>query len=117
MKWQYEQRLPTLQMVARSHGYALGVHGSGERDLDLIAAPWVADASAPDVLVEALRAAIDGFIIHDQDAEAGDYTRRNPHPKPHGRLAWAIHLHDPGGRLYIDLSVMPLMAGSTTKSE
>jgi hypothetical protein len=108
MKRAYKQRLPILRAVARSHGYALGLHGSGERDLDLIAAPWVESASPGAVLVEALRASIDGFIIHNPNAEVGDYTRRNPHPKPHGRMAWAIHLHDPQGRLYIDVSVMPL---------
>jgi len=107
MKTPYAERLPILRSVAREHGYALALHGSGERDLDLIAVPWTATASRATVLVEALRVSIDGFIIHDDAACSHDFTRRNPEPKPHGRLAWAIHLHDPGGRLYVDLSVMP----------
>lgn len=109
MKEQYAQRLPILRETARKHGYALGLHGSGERDLDLIAAPWVENASPPDVLIEALRACIDGYIINVDDDDPGDYTRRNPEPKPHGRLAWAIHLHCPCGRLYLDVSVMPML--------
>lgn len=94
MKEPYAQRLPILRKVAREHGYALGLHGSGERDLDLIAVPWVEDASEAEVLVEALRSSIDGVAA-------------GPYAKPHGRRAWLIYLHLEGSRLYVDLSVMP----------
>jgi hypothetical protein len=98
VKEAYAERLPILRATARQHGYALGLHGSGERDLDLIAVPWIDEPSSPEILVEALRGSIDGFMV-----------RHEPHPKPHGRLTWAIHLHDPCGRLYVDLSVMPVL--------
>lgn len=94
MKEPYAQRLPVLREAAKAHGYALAFHGSGERDLDLIAAPWVEEASEAEVLIEALRASIDGVA-------AGPYI------KPHGRRAWLIYLHLEGSRLYVDLSVMP----------
>ncbi len=116
MKKTYAACLPDLRRIAREHGYALGLHGSGERDLDLIAVPWIEDAIPPENLVEKLRAVIGGFIINVEDADRGDYTRRNPQPKPHGRLAWAIRFDDPEGRLYIDLSIMPLAPLSVSPS-
>lgn len=42
-----EPELPPVEPIrvaAREVGYAIGVHGSQERDLDLIAAPWTDDA-------------------------------------------------------------------------
>jgi hypothetical protein len=103
MKEPYERLLPLLRQVAREHGYALGFHGSGERDCDLIAAPWVEEASDAEVLIEALRVAMDGHILRNEGATP-TYTQ-----KPHGRRAWAIvPLKDnTDGRLYFDISVMP----------
>lgn len=100
---EYRRLLPALRDAARLHGYALAVHGSEVRDFDLIAAPWVVDAAPPAVLAEALREAIDGFILE------GTYAGRDfaaPAQRPHGRQAWSIRLSGRGER-YIDLSVMP----------
>lgn len=94
-------------------GYALAVHGSMQRDFDLLAVPWIEDAADAETLVEAIREICGGFIIDDGtegarwDAEQGKFVAaeiRNPEAKPHGRLAWNIHL---GGQPMIDLSVMP----------
>jgi len=84
---------------ARELGYALTLHGSLARDLDVVAIPWTDEAVSAAALVEALRAKIDGFIVDDPRAK-----EKNPAPKPHGRLGWAIHLMEGG---YVDLSVMP----------
>lgn len=91
--------------AAREHGYAIAIHGSLRRDIDLIAAPWVEDASPAEVLVEAVRQAVHGFIVDADLPESGARVERNPEQKPHGRLAWAIHLVGYG--TWIDLSVMP----------
>lgn len=111
-RFEYERLITPLRAVARKHGYALAVHGSLARDIDLIAVPWrphdVSDATA---LVEAIRAEAEdltgrlAFWLNDEQADPCDYTRRNPEPKPHGRLGWSIHLAGTG--VYIDLSVMP----------
>jgi|SRR6185312_8922831 len=92
--------LPLLKEVARRHGYALAVHGSMARDLDLIACPWTAEATDAPTLVEALRVAFNGFIRDERHAD------HNPCWKEHGRLAWSIYFREEGGP-YIDLSVMP----------
>ena len=107
VKPRYAAILPNLRAVARAHGYALALHGSAVRDLDLIAVPWTEPAADADVLVEALRAAVNGVIHQDMHAQIGDWTRRNPQYKAHGRLAWSIHL-DAQTSDYIDLSVLPL---------
>ena len=101
------ETVATVRAAARALGYALGEHGSRERDLDLIAVPWVEDAAPPESLVEAIRAAVGGVIITDPTAPPEDYTRRNPERKPHGRLAWSIHAAVGVRHGYIDLSVMP----------
>lgn len=85
-----------LAREAKEKGYALALHGSMGRDLDVIACPWTDEAVPAEDLVEALRSAIDGFL------SAGDV---NPTLKPHGRRGWSLHLV--GSGTYIDLSVMP----------
>lgn len=90
--------MPSLREAARSHGYALGLHGSMIRDCDLIAAPWTDDASEPEALIEALRQAVDGTL------DAPHPRGPQPSEKPHGRRAWSIYM---GNHLYLDVSVMP----------
>jgi hypothetical protein len=88
----YLWTLPGLVEVARSCGYALAVHGSMKRDLDLVAIPWTDRAVSAEQLVEALR------------SQAGGAVPNGPTEKPHGRRAWSILL---GGGPYLDVSVMP----------
>ena len=109
----YTDALVLARAAAREHGYALAVHGSQMRDLDLIAVPWVGEASEAEVLAEAIRAAV-----------GGAFGTGDPSTRPHGRLTWSIHLSHPGSLAdamaafkvpshpYIDLSVTPLGAGA-----
>lgn len=96
--------LPRVVKIAKDHGYTLAVHGSLARDYDLIAVAWTHAARPPEELVQAFIDATGGFTINDVHANPYDFTKRCPEPKPHGRLAWSIHL---GGGPYIDLSVIP----------
>ena len=111
----YTDALVLARATARTHGYALAVHGSQMRDFDLIAVPWVEEASAPEMLVEAIRKAVNGTYSAGSQAGNDIITKQ-----PHGRLTWAIHLEgvDRGlkdalvaGKVpfhpYLDLSVMP----------
>ena len=106
---QYDLLIGPLREVAREHGYALTVHGTLKRDIDLVAVPWVNTPSDPKVLSEAIRqraALINpigvAFII---PAENDDYHKNGcPGLKPHGRLCWVYQL---GGGPAIDLSVIP----------
>lgn len=110
----YVWLIPYLTEVARECGYALGVHGSLHRDLDLLAMPWTDEAKSPAELIEIMRQRVGGIVHADgtpagrYDPEKGEFVAaviENPSRKPHGRLAWNIHL-DAG--LFLDISVMPL---------
>lgn len=94
---------PFLCEVARAHGYALAVHGSVVNDFDLIAAPWVDNASSVEELIRALVEQVSestGYSIRMK--ETLDYASTD---KPHGRRSFSIPI-DCGSR--IDISVMPL---------
>jgi hypothetical protein len=101
----YDALLPVIRETAKDHGYAIGLHGSMVRDLDLIAVPWATTVSHADVLAEAIREVLNGVIINDSHADLYDETKRNPVNRPHGRQVWAIQI---GGGRYVDLSVMPI---------
>ncbi len=84
---------PELAEIARSHGYALAVHGSLARDLDLIAIPWVDNPGTP----EAVIAEITTTFAAREIGEVGK--------KPHGRLAYTLSIGF--GHCAIDLQFMP----------
>lgn len=99
---------PMLLQVAQDHGYALAVHGSLHRDFDLIAIPWVKEASEPLALIQAFKEATRAVTHHEMaDKEFPDC---NPTKKPHGRVAYSLHVTNHGmyGG-YLDISVMPLI--------
>ncbi len=90
-----EPALPPIDRIrelAREKGYGLGVHGSLERDLDLIAVPWVEDAARPGELASHIAAGLPGRIIVSF------------HDAPHGRVGFNIK--PDGWFKMIDLSVM-----------
>lgn len=98
--WEYPA-LPDIELiraVAKRIGYAIGVHGSLERDLDLIAAPWSAEAAKLNYR-EVMNYIADGLGAKLIEVEA----------KPLGRRACTIQL--PGYYKPIDMSVMPFKIG------
>lgn len=83
--------------VARSHGYALAIHGSVSRDLDLIAVPWIDNADSVIALIAGLAKRVG--ICSDSESIKID----GPEDKPCGRQAWKLQI-DHG--LSIDLSII-----------
>lgn len=100
----YCRIIDAVRAAAERCGYAIAVHGSVARDIDLIAAPWTDSAVSAGELALCIAGVSSGFI-DAEDAKA-------PIRKPHGRLCWRIHL---GGGPYIDLSVMPRASDSYAK--
>ena len=92
-----EDLLPPMRLAARGAGYAIAVHGSLQRDIDLVAIPWTTDAQAADELVERLNGVIAGVL--GRACQLGEWSE-----KPHGRRALTIITP---GDAEIDLSVMP----------
>jgi len=88
----YVGLLKEITVTAKRCGYAIGLHGSLSRDMDIIACPWVESAVEPSRLVKALAKAVGGKV-------GGASSDR-----PHGRKSWTIMLT---AHAYIDVSVMP----------
>ena len=60
-------RLPSIRTVARVLGFAIGVHGSLRRDLDLIAVPWREGHATKDALAKAIQYAACGLVEKRED--------------------------------------------------
>lgn len=105
----FDEVIDPLRACARELGYAITVHGSLARDIDLVAIPWTWTAAPAKELAEAVRLKAEEVmaIAFMNPVEAEDEFHQNgcPRMKAHGRLVWSYHL---GGGPYIDLSVMPI---------
>lgn len=112
--WRSAHRVANIieaaRIAGRKHGYAIGVHGSLLRDVDLVACPWTDAAADPETLARAVAAELNGG---DSDRKTWRYHLAGEGSlKPHGRMAYVIHFW-PGqdfGPTYIDLSVMARQA-------
>lgn len=100
----YMSVLDKIKEAARSCGYAIGVHGSLRRDLDLIAVPWVDECKDKEILVREIHKAACGL-------ESASYSWEK---KPNGRMAtcfpvcWTWHEKEPIlSNGHIDLSITP----------
>jgi len=103
LKRLYLSIIPTIREVARKSGYAVGVHGSLTRDLDLIAVPWIEDCVEPEALAHRIETAICKHP-HENEYYYKEITN-NVTKKPHGRITFAIYV---GVYAYIDLSVIKI---------
>lgn len=94
-----------MKEIARSCGYNLLLHGSMSRDLDLVAIPWIEQASSHQDLLDQLCKGM-GFKL---DGQAWYNTKEE---KPHNRLSYVImtsEWEDDGEKSkssYIDISIM-----------
>lgn len=92
----YARVFTMARCLAWAEGYALMMHGSFTRDLDLLAAPWTEAACDPEKLVARI-----------SDATGLKPTGHPPGIKPHGRLAWTLLFPAFADPRFVDLSVMP----------
>ena len=101
----YVSRLNAIREAARECGYAIGVHGSLRRDMDLIAVPWVDEHTDADTLARAIHRAACGL----------EQTSYPWGKKPCGRIAVSFPVcwtadsmgYDTPNLGHIDLSVAP----------
>lgn len=93
----YPQVKAVLPALSKRSGYALAVHGSEKRDLDIVAVPWTEECISPEELADLIVQRVGLFV---------DFCHRKKDfdIKPHGRIAYFILL--PNG-CSIDLSIMP----------
>ena len=93
-----EDAFRAAQNAVRNQGYAVALHGSQIKDLDLIAVPWQETALTAQDVAALIAAAIPGFI-----------EKGSPEAMPNGRLSFTIrpNWHYGFDHWWIDLAVMP----------
>jgi hypothetical protein len=94
-----------IRKLARQVGYAIGEHGTKERDLDLIAVPWTEDAVDIETFLQHL---CENLVYQGKRAQV--MAREE---KPLGRYAVNIDLF--GYFKLIDLSICPRIKESENK--
>lgn len=92
----YGRAYTMIRKLAWEEGYAIGLHGSFTRDLDLIAVPWTEKPCEPEHLVRRILAAT-GLTSMPS----------NPGTKPQGRLVWTLLFPGFDDPRFVDLSIMP----------
>ena len=100
-----ECKLPDIELIrklAKEVGYAVGVHGTQERDLDIIAAPWTDDAVNSWELMQHIAKGLNAHII--------DKER-----KPLGRHAATIQID--GWYKPLDISICPILSDPVQVSQ
>jgi len=105
-----------MKVKAREYGYNLVIHGSLNRDMDLILIPWEKKTRSVNNLMKEFCRMLDGRE-----------TKRTIKPKPHGRVTRIINIHRGGyvgpfdgkkgfheykedPQYYLDISIMPTTA-------
>lgn len=91
----YVTLYPGLCDVARSHGYALAIHGSLITDMDCVAVAWTNEISSKSILAENLKWYLSMLFPES--------TMSEPEQKPYGRVAY---LFDLGNGAQLDLSIV-----------
>jgi hypothetical protein len=98
-----------LKEIALKYGYNLVLHGSLNRDLDVIACPWAPELGSHDEMVEEFATALGGRILLS-DHNLGNLKHDITY---HGRMRYVINLNRGGKetdykdpQYYIDISVM-----------
>lgn len=109
----YAVCLSGMQTIAKDLGYNLIVHGSMNRDMDLVAIPWTDNPSSHEILLHSLCEYL-GVPIEEK-------TKSNLKPfmfsvLPGGRYSYVINLNRGGkfngyldAEYYLDISITPLI--------
>lgn len=98
-----DPKLPPIDRIralAKEVGYAIGVHGSQQRDFDVIAAPWTDSAIGNHALLQHIAA---GLTTENGPAHIISTER-----KPLGRYAATIQMD--GWYKQLDISIFPVAA-------
>lgn len=89
----YAAMYPELAEIARLHGYALAIHGSLQRDFDIIAIPWVLHPDTPKNVISAITKKFDIVVIGE------------PKEMLHRRICYTVSVG--WGECFLDFSFMP----------
>lgn len=117
----YSFYFEVIKEIGLKYGYNIVLHGSMNRDLDLIAIPWEETIGDKEQMVDEITTALGGELLDNSRHSDGQKGIRYG-LKPHGRIVYVININrvfemkcdgfiykikeysDP--QYYIDLSVM-----------
>lgn len=107
----YAVCLHPLQEIAKGLGYNLVVHGSMNRDLDLIAIPWIDNPHSEIKLIQTIDMYLRGICYEDNNAKEGYMFST----LSGGRNNYVINLNRSNKwnnytdeQYYLDISITPL---------
>lgn len=86
-----------FRQAALNCGWALGLHGSLNSDMDIMAMPWVEDAKSVDELI----LAIENCFTIPEGAHHVKTTKNTD--KPNGRVVYTIHIF---ADFYLDINII-----------
>ena len=92
----YATLLESFRKTCLDNGYALAIHGSSSRDMDLIAVAWIDDAITPKLLIDEIQKCLFG-TVYNQDINTDGLVRS------HGRITYTISIQ---GDWFIDFTVI-----------
>ncbi len=112
----YSRFIVKARIIAKQCGYALALHGSAIRDLDVILIPWVEKVDAPVHLVSRISFNTGWLVqrLNGAVAALGEAIADDVSVREHGRLVWTLlapthglATEGPPDPRYIDLSIIP----------
>ena len=110
-----------IKEIGLKYGYNIVLHGSMNRDLDLIAIPWQKIIGEKELMIAEIADTLGGHVLVENDDE-----RKLIRQKFHGRESWVVNINrtikakymgmvtefieheDP--QYYIDISVTPMIS-------
>lgn len=117
----YAYYFETLKAIAIDYGYNLVLHGSMNRDLDLIAIPWQVDIKPYLPMIEEFAKVLGGEVLPETEEKREAFAI-----KFHGRRCYVINInrdlvmkyagmgktqikHHSDPQYYIDISITPTL--------
>lgn len=81
-----------IKEIGSKYGYNIVLHGSMNRDLDLIAIPWVENIGDKEVMVDEIAEVIGGTLLM-QNRSVNDTIGTRYGYKPHNRRVYIININ------------------------
>lgn len=104
----------TIQKLGRDLGYNIVMHGSMDRDIDLVAIPWSDNPASHYELLKAIDLYVRGICYAEDHFERGYMFS----VLPGGRSSYVVNINRGGTynnytdeQWYIDISITPLLIG------
>lgn len=92
----YASIWPDIKQAALDCGWALGLHGSLNSDMDIMAMPWTEEATSKEELINSILKCFEGNIFND-------ISKIPYYNKPNNRIVYTIHIFKD---YYLDINII-----------